>query len=68
VESGRLRENLISGFRFPVPCIAALDLRARVVSVIGPLYYVKAELLYEQKVMARAKAKFMEIGIDGSST
>jgi acyl-coenzyme A thioesterase PaaI-like protein len=55
-------------FKFPVPCTAALDLRAQVVSVIAPVYYVKAELLYEQKVMAWAKAKFMEIGINGSST
>jgi acyl-coenzyme A thioesterase PaaI-like protein len=53
-------------FKFPVPCTAVLDLRAWVVSVITPVYYVKAELLYEQQVMARAKAKFMEIGINGS--
>ena len=55
-------------FKFPVPCTATLDLQAWVVSVITPVYYVKAELLYERQVMARAKAKFMEIGIDGSST
>lgn len=47
-------------FKFPVPCTAALDLRAWVKSVITPVYYVEAELLCEQQVMARAKAKFME--------
>lgn len=55
-------------FKLPVPCTAALDLRAWVVSVIAPLYYVEAELLYKQQVMARAKAKFMEIGMAYSST
>jgi len=54
-------------FKFPVPCTAALDLRAWVVSVIAPVYYVRSELLYEQQIMARASAKFMEIGINRSS-
>ncbi len=47
-------------FKFPVPCTAVLDLRAWVALAHAPLYYVEAELLYEQRVMARAKAKFME--------
>jgi len=47
-------------FKFPVPCTASLDLRAWVKLVVTPVYYVEAELLYEQQVMARAKAKFME--------
>ncbi len=47
-------------FKFPVPCTATLDLQAWVKSVVTPLYYVEAELLYEKRVMARAKAKFME--------
>jgi acyl-coenzyme A thioesterase PaaI-like protein len=53
-------------FKFPVSCTAALDLRAWVKTIVTPLYYVEAELLYEQTVMARAKAKFMEVGSDGS--
>ncbi len=51
-------------FKFPVPSTAALDLRGWVKSVATPLYYVEAELLYEQRVMARAKAIFMETEVD----
>lgn len=35
---------------------AAFDLRAWVKSLITPVYYVEAEFLCEQQVMARAKA------------
>lgn len=55
-------------FKSPVPCKATLDLRAWVALARTPLYYVEAELLYEQQVMARAKAKFMETEMAPQST
>jgi acyl-coenzyme A thioesterase PaaI-like protein len=47
-------------FLQPVPCNSLLDLRAKVLSVTPPLYCVKAELVFEQRVMAWAEAKFMQ--------
>ena len=55
--------------RFKFPCSLYCRFGFASLGSIGSrpqLYYVKAELLYEQQVMARAKAKFMEIGINGS--
>ena len=46
-------------FLKPVPCQADLDLKAWLSSQRPPLYRVKAELVYEQQVVARAEAKFM---------
>jgi uncharacterized protein (TIGR00369 family) len=46
----------------PVSCDATLDVRAHIVSATPPLYYLKAELLDEDRVMAWAEATFMNRG------
>lgn len=45
-----------------VPCDATLEVRAHIVSATPPLYYLKAELLDEDRVMAWAEATFMDRG------
>jgi acyl-coenzyme A thioesterase PaaI-like protein len=47
-------------FVHPIPCDTKVEVRAWILSVAGPLYRLKAELLGEQGVMAWAEAKFME--------
>ncbi len=47
-------------YRHPVPCKAELVLRAGIKSSKRPLFHMKAELLLENKLMAKATAKFME--------
>ncbi len=44
----------------PVSCEATLDVRAHLVSAAAPLYYLKAELLDDGRIMAWAEATFME--------
>jgi acyl-coenzyme A thioesterase PaaI-like protein len=53
--TGELRVRFLK----PVPCQADLDLKAWLSSERPPLYRVKAELVHEQQVVARAEAKFM---------
>lgn len=45
----------------PVPCVAELELRARVVSKKRSLFLLASELLLGERLMARASAKFMII-------
>jgi uncharacterized protein (TIGR00369 family) len=52
-------------FLKPVPCDAALDVKARLISARPPLYRVAAELLYRQQVMASAEAKFIQRTMEG---
>jgi hypothetical protein len=42
----------------PVPCTASVDIRAWVETSLPPLYELRAELLYQETVMARAEAGF----------
>jgi len=44
----------------PVSCGATVEIRAAIVSSRPPLYVLKAELLLQEAVMARAEAKFMQ--------
>jgi uncharacterized protein (TIGR00369 family) len=46
----------------PVSCAATLDVRAHIESATSPLYYLKAEILEGNRVMAWAEATFMERG------
>lgn len=47
-------------YRHPVPCHAELELRAWVVRDNNPLFLVESELLMEERIMAKASAKFMK--------
>ncbi len=47
-------------YRHEVPCGVALCIQARVLSSRPPLYILRAELLLENRVMARAEARFMQ--------
>ncbi|MBD3162194.1 MAG: PaaI family thioesterase [Candidatus Eisenbacteria bacterium] len=51
----------------PVSCDATLEVRSRVESAVPPLYYLRAELLDGERVMAWAKATFMQRGGRGRS-
>ncbi|OGK10911.1 MAG: hypothetical protein A2W80_06005 [Candidatus Riflebacteria bacterium GWC2_50_8] len=46
-------------FVLPVPCRANLELRAWVEKSTNPLYFLKAELSENNKLLAGAQAKFM---------
>jgi len=46
-------------FVLPVPCRAALGLRAWVEKATDPLYLLKAELTGDNRLLASAEAKFM---------
>lgn len=46
----------------PVSCDATLDIRARILFSMPPLYRLKAEILHENRVMAWAEAKFTQRG------
>ncbi len=43
-----------------VPCSAQLDLHGKLVSEYSPLYKLESELFCDNRLMARAKAKFMK--------
>lgn len=45
-------------FLKPVPCTASVDIRAWVETSLPPLYQLRAELVYEETVMAWAEAGF----------
>ena len=47
-------------FLRPVPCDSMVNLRARVLSTRSILHHVKAELMCEKQIMARAEARFMQ--------
>jgi acyl-coenzyme A thioesterase PaaI-like protein len=49
-------------FREPVPCEANLTLRAGLSSARAPLYHMEAALIWDGRLMAEAKAKFMQLG------
>jgi acyl-coenzyme A thioesterase PaaI-like protein len=44
----------------PVSCDVAVDIRAWILSVAGPLYRLRAELLHDRWLMAWAEGKFMQ--------
>jgi uncharacterized protein (TIGR00369 family) len=46
----------------PVSCEASLDIRAHVISATPPLFYLKAEILEGDQVMAWGEATFMQAG------
>jgi uncharacterized protein (TIGR00369 family) len=46
-------------FLHPIPCDCILDLKACVLSEKSKLYVVKAEIVFKEKIMAKAEAKFM---------
>lgn len=43
-----------------VPCNASLEIIARIEKDMNPLYLLKAEIKFNNKLMATAKAKFMK--------
>lgn len=43
----------------PVRCHTTMDLSARLLFSCPPLYHLKAEMVFEGRVMARAEGKFM---------
>jgi hypothetical protein len=45
-------------FLKPVPCTASVDIRAWVETSLPPLYQLRAELIYQETVMAWAEGKF----------
>ncbi len=45
-------------FLKPVPCTVSVDIRAWVVTSLPPLYQLRAELVYQETVMAWAEAGF----------
>ncbi|MFH0779178.1 MAG: PaaI family thioesterase [Candidatus Eisenbacteria bacterium] len=54
-----LTADLRIRFVEPVPCHAALDLRAWILSATPPLYRLRAELSSEARILAWAEAKFL---------
>jgi len=56
--TGDLRVRFVQ----PVSCATTLDVRAHLESATPPLYYLKAELLEDDRVMAWAEATFMQRG------
>ncbi len=48
----------------PVPCDALLTLRAKLTESHPPLFRLLAVLTYDRRVMARAKARFMETNLE----
>ena len=50
-------------FLHPVNCDSKLTVRACILLENPPLYVVKAELIHEDKIMAKAEAKFMQRSI-----
>jgi uncharacterized protein (TIGR00369 family) len=51
--------ELLVRFLHPIACDAKLKLRACLLLEKTPLYIVKSELIYKDKVVAKAQAKFM---------
>jgi len=54
-----LTGELLVRFLHPISCDSKLEVRAHILSESSPLYIVKAELIHEDKIMAKAEAKFM---------
>lgn len=54
-----LTGELLVRFLHPISCDSKLEVRAHILSENPPLYIVKAELIHEDKIMAKAEAKFM---------
>lgn len=52
--------ELLVRYLQPIDCNSKLVIRASILLDNPPLYIVKAEIICEDKVMARAKAKFMQ--------
>ena len=51
----------------PIPCNTSLEIRARMTSCRPPLYMLEAQIEHDQRVAARAEAKFMKRGfLDGT--
>jgi|WetSurMetagenome_2_1015567.scaffolds.fasta_scaffold00340_4 acyl-coenzyme A thioesterase PaaI-like protein len=48
-------------FRAPTPCRAKLLVRASMSSSRAPLFRMTAELIYDGRLMAEARAKFMQL-------
>jgi len=48
-------------FLYPIPCNKTIKIQAKILTTKKPLYILQAEILYQKKVMARAKAKFIHI-------
>ena len=44
---------------YPIPCEVPLHIHANITTAYPPLYCLESEILSDQVVMARAKAKFM---------
>ena len=51
--------ELLVRFLHPTACDSKLTVRARILSEKSLLYILEAELIHEDKVMAKAKAKFI---------
>jgi uncharacterized protein (TIGR00369 family) len=47
-------------FLQPVPCNASMEIQARMLTSNPPLYHLRAEIIIDERVMARAGAKFMQ--------
>ena len=43
----------------PIPCDVTVEIRAWILSATEPLYKLRAELVYEQRIMAWAQGKFL---------
>lgn len=52
--------ELVVRFRHPVPMDSKIGLRARLISTAPPLYRMRAEIFENNKVLAWAKAKFID--------
>jgi acyl-coenzyme A thioesterase PaaI-like protein len=48
-------------FLHPIPCNYTITVQAQIIKAKKPLYILKAEALYKEKIMARAEAKFAKI-------
>jgi len=51
--------ELLVRFLYPIDCKSKLIIRANSLLDSAPLYVVKAEIVYEDKIMAKAEGKFM---------
>ena len=52
--------ELLVRFLHPIDCTSKLIVRASALLDSSPLYIVNAEIIYEDKLMARAEGKFMQ--------
>jgi acyl-coenzyme A thioesterase PaaI-like protein len=59
--TGDLRVRFVQ----PVSCEATLSIRAHLQSATSPLYYLRAEVLEGERVMAWGEATFVERALDG---